>query len=511
MWRNIFSGNNRGLALMLSVLVGFIICYHVGTALKGHGRYRDQHLGTALHYAATQVDLQHTVIVGFNATETPTIQELPVWQMAVGLVFKHFGTWWGWANVVSLLLFFSSLYPLFRMVQMFYGDRTAWWALIFFLSQALVFLYAGEAGTDGLSLALAIWFGFACAKLWENPVKWFLPAAALGTLTALSKLPFFMAVGLGSFFLLLKVRGFKLREIAVLAGVGAVAGICFLLWTHYTDALQAGAVFPFVDLRLNSPSKNGMSMMFWYFGDWHYRLNPGNWIKAAWRFGGAAFGSFSLIALFVYAFASRRVHPAAKLLFAGSFLTTLVFSHLILHHYHYLMLYSPATAILCAAALVKIENFLSARGVKLHSIQLTAFALILAGLFQGLMSMRAFSFDPFPAMMATAIKDHTLPADKLVVVNGGWGGDELIRAGRSGLSMWDAKAFEDAEAGARLKQLGFNRLVIISEAPFQNAVQIINPGQTGIPRLLAKDYMTPLVEKWPTVYATEDIIIKAIP
>jgi hypothetical protein len=62
-----------------------------------------------------------------------------------------------------------------------------------------------------------------------------------------------------------------------------------------------------------------------------------------------------------------------------------------------------------------------------------------------------------------------------------------------------------------LKQLGFNRLVIISESPFQNAVQIVNPGQTGIPRQMARDKLSTTVEKWPTIYATEDIIIKDIP
>jgi len=59
--------------------------------------------------------------------------------------------------------------------------------------------------------------------------------------------------------------------------------------------------------------------------------------------------------------------------------------------------------------------------------------------------------------------------------------------------------------------LGFNKLVILSESPYQNAIQIINPGQTGIPRVMAKSYVTPLVGKWPTDYETEDIIIKEIP
>jgi hypothetical protein len=170
-----------------------------------------------------------------------------------------------------------------------------------------------------------------------------------------------MATGLAGFFLLLKTRVFKLRALVALAGVGVVAGILFLLWTCYTDAAQAGAEFKFVDLRV---AKDNPEMLFWYFGDWHYRLNPANWAKAGWRFATAVFGSFSLIILFVYGLAGRRVHPAAKLLLAGAFLTTLVFSHLVLHHYHYYLMFTPAVALLCAAPLEKIEAFLAEQGVR---------------------------------------------------------------------------------------------------------------------------------------------------
>lgn len=169
------SSKNRELAAIVVLLLGLVFLFHVATALRGHGRYRDQHIGTALHYAATHFDLKDTIIVGFNATDTPTILELPVWQMAAGLAFKCLGSWWGWANMVSLLLFLNCLFPLFNIVRQFYGSRAAWWALIFFLSQGLVFLYAGEAGTDGFCLSVSIWFWFVCCRLLENPVKWFLP------------------------------------------------------------------------------------------------------------------------------------------------------------------------------------------------------------------------------------------------------------------------------------------------------------------------------------------------
>ena len=52
---------------------------------------------------------------------------------------------------------------------------------------------------------------------------------------------------------------------------------------------------------------------------------------------------------------------------------------------------------------------------------------------------------------------------------------------------------------------------MINESPFQNAIQVINPGQADFPRKLYRDRVTPLVGKWPTVFQTEDILIKEIP
>jgi len=66
---------------------------------------------------------------------------------------------------------------------------------------------------------------------------------------------------------------------------------------------------------------------------------------------------------------------------------------------------------------------------------------------------------------------------------------------RSGLSLWNTKVFEDVEKYARLKQLGFNELVSLSESPYHNAIQIVNPGQTDIPCIMVKSHVTPLVEK----------------
>ncbi len=358
---NTTTKSNNDLKAILAALIVLVIAFHVGSALRGHGQFRDIHLGTALHYAQTKIDLANTVIVGFNATGTPTIQELPVWQMAAGLAFKLFGTWWGWANIVALALFLPCLFPLFQIARLCLDERSAWWVLIFFLAEPLVFLNAGTAATDGFSLAMVIWFLYCGVKLVREPgLKWLVPACACGSLAAVSKLPFFMAAGLALFFLALWQPGFNLKRLGFLAAAGGVAGVIFLLWTHYTDALQANAVFPFVDLRV----AGNAAMQFWFFGDWHYRLSAGNWIKGGWRSLTALLGSFVLVGLVLFALVNRKGHPFARCLLAGAVVTTLVFTHLVLHHWHYYLMFAPAVAMLCAEGMSVLETKIFPQGPK---------------------------------------------------------------------------------------------------------------------------------------------------
>jgi len=113
--------------------------FHIKCALSGHPLYRDQHLGTALEYYKTKIDLLRPIIVGFNANKAPMPQEFPVWQALVALFFKVFGSWFGWANVVSLLSLFSALIPLYGLARPAVGQRAAAWTLVFFLSQKKLF------------------------------------------------------------------------------------------------------------------------------------------------------------------------------------------------------------------------------------------------------------------------------------------------------------------------------------------------------------------------------------
>src|SRR2546428_16386 len=150
-----------------------MVVFHMGNALLGKSFIRASHLGTALEYARAPIDLLRPVIVGFNATGTPTALEFPVWQAATGLVFKATNSsWYGWANLVSLFLFGTCLWPLFQLARNYIPERAAWWAMAFFLAEPLVVIKAGEGGKDGFCLAITIWFLFFAHKMIQTCNAW---------------------------------------------------------------------------------------------------------------------------------------------------------------------------------------------------------------------------------------------------------------------------------------------------------------------------------------------------
>ena len=100
--------DNRLLIAAAALCFALVAAFHLLSAKAGHPHYRDQHIGTALEYAKGRIDLLRPVVVGFNAADTPTPLELPVWQALAAVVFKMIGPWWGWANVVSLTILLMS-------------------------------------------------------------------------------------------------------------------------------------------------------------------------------------------------------------------------------------------------------------------------------------------------------------------------------------------------------------------------------------------------------------------
>jgi hypothetical protein len=486
-----------------------IVVFHLASARAGYSHYRDQHLGTAIEYAAGQIDLLRPVIVGFTASATPIALEVPIWQALAGALFKLLGPWFGWANLLSLGFFATGLWPLFALAKHYLGERGAWWTLIFFLAQPIIVLVSGQASTDGLSLVLAIWFLFCADRLVRTErMAWLAPTIVFGSLAATAKLPLFMGVGLTSFFLLLAHAPRSFRAWGLLATTGIASAAALFLWTRYTNGCIAQAEFAQIELRLTP----GGPMWFWYFGDWAYRLNPANWMKGGWAALNVLFGSFALVALAGWSllFGKNRAGRAAL---AGAFCTTLVFSHLVLVHRHYFVLYSVAVALLSASAVLRLEDQwnLQKGWQQFVSIAGISGALLLASV-QGLIGMEVvLNYDPYPKAIAEIVRQQTSPTDKLLLQGGGWGGNILILSQRRGLSITDTQLLESAANRARLRQLGYTKLVMISESPLLGALQQTNPGSASRQRESYRATLTPVAAPWPVVFESADILVKDFP
>lgn len=520
------TGKNPTASLLPLVITLFalIVAFHLGNALSGQFLFRAPHLGTALEYAGGPINLFKPVIVGFNATDTPTALEFPLWQAAVGLVFKITGsTWYGWANLVSLIFFATWLWPFFKLSRQYVAERTAWWATAFLLAQPVIIVWSGVASTDGFCLAVTIWFLFFADKMIRTgKARWWLPTVAFAIIAAVSKAPFFMAVGLCSVFLLLLNGVRDWRKWVMLVSVGVMAVIVFFAWTRYADSLLAQAEYPYVDMRmLQGPHQAGA-----YLGGLQYRMGIGHWIKGAWRFLHATLGTLPFALLLVTALL-RPGNRFSKLWLAATFLTILVFSQAVLENWHYFLMCSPAVALLCGDTIARWEIFLTQEIPRAWlRISLAGLVLIFSAIDGVIATKVAVFYDSFPREMAAIIRAHTEPGDKLIVYCAGahqWSGEELFGSGRKGLfvsllekepGISSSKSLSDLLADetdmSRLKSLGFNKLVLTSESPVQFAVQAANPGSRR-KRSYYPETISPVVDAWPVVYRSEDIIIKEIP
>lgn len=289
---------------------------------------------------------------------------------------------------------------------------------------------------------------------------------------------------------------------------GLFAAIVFAGWTKYTDACLATAEFPMVDLRVS----HNPGMVFWYFGDWSYRLNPANWIRGAWRATNALFGSFILLAAPLLALGLRRTRAEPMVLLIGAVAVTLVFSQLVLQHQNYFLIYSLPLALLLAPIIS------SAWGILSKEWPLSPFFLVVlligamfASILQGLFGMEALFRDPYHRSASERLKKLTAPEDKLLVVEGGWGGHYLFLSDRDGLNMYDTSLLETPGNVERLRAMGFTKLVLFSESPLRAALQQNNPGNESYKRRTYDHALTDSARRWVSLYEDEDMAVKELP
>ncbi|MBI3885587.1 MAG: hypothetical protein HY302_07640 [Opitutae bacterium] len=490
--------------LIVATLLGILV-FHLALVYRGAGLFRDQHLGAAIQYANGSIDLLSPIIVGFNATGTPTPQEIPFWQAATAAVMKVFGPWWGWGNVVSWILFATCVFPFYQLANRHLGLAAARWSTLALLLQPLIILQAGQAGTDGTALAVMIWF--VCAMdLMLTSGGWFycVAAALLAALSATQKLPFFMSAGIVGIGLAACQRPFLWRRWVQLGLVGLIGAGIFFIWNSYASRELGRAEFPFQELRANTPL-----MKDWYFGSLSYRANLINWIRGGYRVLTTVLGTYAFLPVAFLSLLDAR-QRLARWWLAGAFVTTLVFAHLVLHHWHYYLMCSPALALLVGGALVKLAEWISERQrLPEWIVPSLGFTILICSAVQGSYASHIFSRDDFPRDVAKIISSHTSPAEKLLIAGGGWGGQELMLSGRMGLTLTDAAFLENPATLARLRSLGYTKLVLLSQSPKRAAFEVIGDRQKS--RKNWSDLDTPSSARWQKIFETEDLSIRLLP
>ncbi|MBE2205748.1 MAG: glycosyltransferase family 39 protein [Chthoniobacterales bacterium] len=489
-------------------LCALVVGFHLASAIGGYPHYRDQHLGAAINYARDGVDFLRPIIPGFDANHVGTPQEPPLWQALAALGIRVLHGNWVAGNIVSLLLFASGLWPLWKIAADSLGPRGAWWTLIAFLTQPLIFLVAGQASVDGLSLVFAIWFYYATLMMIRGGSWSWLPLVVVaGILSSTTKLPLFMAAGAGAGFLLLaEYRNRPARWIQLVIAGLVCAGV-FFWWNRLTTNILVTAEYPQVKLWL----KDNPAMWRWYFGDWAFRLNPANWIKGGWSALNCLFGSFALVGFFVLGLLRGSLRPVLCWL-AGTLLTLMIFSHLVLVHRHYYILFSPVIALLVGSALLVVEEKLRATAfpIRLLTAPLLAGVLLL-GTVQGLIGMEVvLNYDPFYKRMANLIREHVGENEKILIQGGGWG-QMLMLSDREGLAIFADATLTQPGTVDDLRKRGFTKLVMLSESPLLWALKKTNPGAGALERESYRDHWTDVIDPWPIEYQDADLLIKRLP
>jgi 4-amino-4-deoxy-L-arabinose transferase-like glycosyltransferase len=505
--------DNRDLIFLVFFFALVLAAFQLGMSAKGHGLMRVQHLSTAVDYARGHIDLLRPVIPGFNANNAPTPLDFPIWEGLTAACMKLFGLWYGWGNVVTLLFLFSSMWALFDLTRRCLSPRAAWWTVLFSLTQPLIVLRGGEAGADGTAWAFAVWFVYlAFRMLAGGGWRWWPAAALAGALSAATKAPFFFTAGLTTLLWLLK--DYRRARVAwlQLASAGALSCAALCAWSAYCHRVYALAEFPLVNLSVFSAG----GTKSWYLGDLAYRLKPSTWFYGGWHILTYVIGNFTFVFLLLGALRLRRTAPAwLWALAAGA--ATLVFTSVIMFrgHTQYFFIISPPIALLCARAMEEIEPFLwrtLRAGPAWRCFLLLVTAAFSLGQCAQVIHFNTY-FDTYPEDVAHTLKLHTAPTDKLVVFGQTWG-EPFMRAQRQGLTggfaFQEAAWLNDTNKLARLKQLGYNKLVLINPSPMTVALTLVTGSHLSQTRELPQ-LLPDIAKNWPVVFSSASVLIVQIP
>lgn len=494
---------------MVAVLALGLVCIELWLATTKHDNSRDQHLGGAVAFAQGHIDLMRPMILGFNANGVPTPLEFPIWQACTAVLMKCFGVWYGWGNVTSIIFFFSSLWALFDLCRRTGSSRLAWWAVLFSFAQPLSLIAGGQAGADSTAWTFAMWFIYFAERMFvEKRWLWWGLAVMMGSMSATTKAPFFMTAGLTTFFWLWIWHRKSARAWAFLVSAGVISSLALFAWNHHCQKVYKTAEFPLENLdALHGGIYN------WYLGTMAFRLNPHNWLRFGWHVSVMVFGGFTFVFLLLVSIRLRDSARAWLWLLAAS-ITTLVFPILLFNHHHYLFIFTPAVAWLCAIGATEIEpaiwNLLRASiGIRTAIL----FGTFIASLPGWIALIRTNLFDSYNQEIGELIQQHTLPDDKIVVWGDIWG-RPFLRANRDGVTggmRFDDNAwFNDPKNLKRLKELGYKEIVLMNPSPFEVALTSVNGGDPQKPTDLHQ-VVPSVATNWPVVFDSPQLLILRIP
>ena len=511
--------SDKDLIFTAAFLAAALVVFQLWMAAHGHYNERPQHLGGAVAYAKGHIDLLRPMLLGFTVNGTPTPLEFPLWQACTAVLMKCFGIWLGWGNVVSLIFYLSSLWPLFDLCRRLGSSRIGWWAVVFTLVQPLTWLVGAQAGGDSTAWTFAAWFIYAAYRMMnDGKWTWWLFSLLAGSLSAATKAPFFAAAGLATFFWLLLCHRRSQRAWFFLSSAGMISILFFLAWNVHCHRVYAEAELSTINL---DPFDKTSSIHQWYFETLAYRLHASNWLRGGWHLANYVFGGFAFV--FLIFVAMRLRHSShAWLWLLGGLLAALVFPSLILEHLHYFFIFAPAAAWLCALGAAEIESKIqSVRPVSMVFRTGTLLVTLALSLIQALATVHFnTNFDPYPQQIGHLIDEHTDPVDKIVIWGMNWGEPFLFthRQGFTGGLNLDANAWiNDPQKLKRIKKLGYTKIALINVSPVTVALISVTPhahndtnaGDKKIQDL--HEHLPSIAKHWPVVFDSPQILIMQIP
>lgn len=228
-------------------------------------------------FVKTGIDLLHPKVCWLGSHGT-LIFEFPLPEAMAALLGKAFGFSLVWDRVVALAFTALAAWWFHRLARDVAGTRAARIATAFYLLSPLAQFYSRAPQVDFAAQAFAQGFLWHAWRSMRGGGAAHAAAASLcGALAAMIKVPYLLPV-LPPLALLALGAG----SLAALAGTivsGVATAAAFLVWRAHVNAVN-GAV---PDWNWLPGFYKEVNPWWWYVGDWHTRLKPGNWLKLAHR------------------------------------------------------------------------------------------------------------------------------------------------------------------------------------------------------------------------------------